>query len=82
MLEDTKLTRNELLSMFLIANEASEGIFGLSLIISNDNSLIDSIMALNSSLSGAGLASGISDIVAVKYGFSVMILLISKRFFP
>ena len=66
MLEDTKFTKNESLSIFLIAKLASEGIFGLSFIISKDNSLIESIIALNSSFSFAGLASGISDIVAVK----------------
>ncbi len=64
------MTRNELLSIFFIAKLASEGMFGLSLIISKDKSFIDSIIALNSSLSLAGLASAISDIVAVKYGDS------------
>jgi len=32
-LEETKLIRKELLSIFLIAKEASEGILGLPLII-------------------------------------------------
>ena len=64
------MTRKELLSIFLIAKLASEGMFGLSFIISNDKSLIDSIIALNSLLSVAGFASAISEIVAVKYGFS------------
>ena len=37
--------RNELLSMFLIAKDASDGMFGLCFIISKDKSLIDSIAA-------------------------------------
>ena len=40
--------KNESLSIFLIANDASDGIVGLCLIILRDNSLIESIAALNS----------------------------------
>ena len=54
MFEDTKLTKNELLSIFLMANVASVGIFGLSLIISKDKSLMESIIAANSLLSFEG----------------------------
>jgi hypothetical protein len=46
--DETKLIRNELLSIFLIANDASDGIVGLCFIILRDNSLIESIAALNS----------------------------------
>ena len=48
MFDDTKLIKNELLSIFFIAKEASLGMFGLSFIISKANSLIESIIAENS----------------------------------
>ena len=51
ILDETKFTKNELLSIFFIAKEASEGIFGFLLIISKERSLMDSIIALNSELS-------------------------------
>ena len=66
--------------MFLIAKAASEGILGLFLIIFKDFSFIESIIALNSSFSFAGLASGTSLMVAVIYGVEVITSLTSKRF--
>ena len=66
--------------MFLIAKAASEGILGLFLMIFNDFSFIESIIALNSSFSFAGLASGTSLMVAVIYGVEVITSLTSKRF--
>jgi hypothetical protein len=65
-LEETKLIRKELLSIFLMAKLASVGIFGLCLIISRERSLIESIMALNSSLLESGFSSGRSEIVALR----------------
>jgi len=47
-LEETKLTKNDLLSIFLIAKVASVGKLGLSCIILTANSFKDSIIALNS----------------------------------
>ena len=44
--------------MFLIANDASEGIFGFLLIISSDKSFMESIIALNSELFFPGFSSG------------------------
>ena len=70
MLEETKLIKNGLLSMFLIAKVASVGIFGLSLIIWIAKSLIDSTIALNSTSLLSGRSSGTSLIVAFKYGSS------------
>jgi len=64
MLDDTKLIKKELLSIFLIAKDASLGIFGLSFIISSASSFIDSIIAENSLFFTAGFASEISRIVA------------------
>mgnify|MGYP001090047733 CR=1 FL=1 len=64
-LELTKLIRKDELSMFLIAKAASEGILGLFLMIFNDFYFFESIIALNSSFSFAGLASGTSLMVAV-----------------
>ena len=57
-LDDTKFIKKDLLSMFLIANEASEGIFGFLLIISSDKSFIESIVALNFELVFPGFSSG------------------------
>ncbi len=82
MLDETKFIKNELLSIFFIAKEASEGIFGFLLIISKERSLIDSIIALNSELSRPGLTSGTSLMFAVIYGFLDIILSISNLFFP
>ena len=48
MLEEMKLIKNVGLSMFLIANWASVGMLGESLIMFNANSFIESMMALNS----------------------------------
>ncbi len=48
MLEATKFTKKESLSIFLIAKEASEGIFGDSLIICKATSFTLSTKALNS----------------------------------
>jgi hypothetical protein len=45
--------------MFLIANEASDGIFGFLLIISSDKSFIESIVALNFEFAFPGFSSGI-----------------------
>jgi hypothetical protein len=42
------LIRKELLSIFFIANDASDGIFGFLLMISRARSLIESIVAVNS----------------------------------
>ena len=82
MFDDTKFTKNELLSIFFIAKEASLGIFGLSLIISSAKSLIESIIAENSLFFTAGLASGKSLIVAFMYGCSVNTSATLKRFLP
>ena len=60
MLEDTKLIKKEGLSMFFIAKEASDGIFGLPLIICKAKSFIDSIIAPNSAFFNSGLTSGTS----------------------
>ena len=66
ILEETKLIRNELLSIFLIAKVASVGMFGLSVIICIANSLTESIIAENSLSFLAGRASLTSLIVAFK----------------
>ena len=66
MLDDTKLIKNGLLSMFFMAKVASEGIFGLSFIISIDISLIDSIIVANSSSFFFGRISFTSLIFALK----------------
>ena len=55
--EETKLIKKEGVSIFLMANEASEGMAGLFLIIFKLNSFIASTIALNSALPSAGLAS-------------------------
>ena len=47
MLEQTKFIKNAGLWIFLIANEASDGILGFSLIIFSAMSLIASIVAVN-----------------------------------
>ena len=65
MFEDTKFIKKELLSMFLMANEASLGIFGLCFMISKDKSLIDSMAALNASLWPCGATSATALILAV-----------------
>ncbi|CAI8256477.1 MAG: Uncharacterised protein [Flavobacteriaceae bacterium] len=52
--------------MFLIANEASLGILGLSFIIAKDFSFIVSTITKNSSLSFAGLASSTPLTLAVR----------------
>ena len=82
ILEDTKFTRKELLWIFLIANDASVGIFGLSLIIFNAKSLIESIVALNflSSFSGFNSINSLTE--ANIKGSSEIKFLILKRFFP
>src|SRR5690606_11091663 len=72
MLEDTKFIKNELLSIFLMANEASLGMFGLSLLICKAKSFIGSIMASCSLLFLLGLVSGTSRMVAFISGFSVI----------
>src|SRR5690606_21377822 len=72
MLEETKVIKNELLSIFLMTNEASLRMFVLSLIICKDKSFIDSIMASNPMLYLLGLVSGTSRMVAFIYGFSVI----------
>ena len=82
MLEHTKLTKNESLWIFLIANDASLGIFGFSSIILRAISLIDSIVAPNSLLFFSGFNSGISLIFAVIYGSSETICSIENLFFP
>ena len=82
MLDETKLIKNELLSIFFIAKDASDGIFGFRFIISNESSLIESTISLNSELSSPGLTSEISLIFAVIYGFSEIILSISNLFLP
>ena len=74
--------RNELLSMFLIAKDASDGMFGLCFIISKDKSLIDSIAATNSTSSFLGMNSSTLFILAVIYGFSETNSVISNLFFP
>ena len=45
-------------------------------------SLIESIIALNSSFPFSGRSSGTSRTVATRYGFSVITSAILKRFFP
>ena len=52
--------------MFLIAKEASEGMFGLCLMICNASSLIDSIIALNSESAKSGMISGTLSITALR----------------
>ena len=54
---ETKFIKKDWLSIFFIANVASVGMFGLSLMISIANSLIESAMALNSVSFFAGLFS-------------------------
>ena len=63
--EHTKLIRKVLLSIFLIAKEASDGMFGFLLIISSASSLIESIAAINSLSFLPGLSSGFDFIFAV-----------------
>ena len=57
MLDATKFTRNESLSIFLIAKEASEGMFGDSLIICSATSFTLSTKALNSLSPFSGFVS-------------------------
>ena len=52
--------------MFLIAKVASDGMFGLSLMISIAKSLIDSIIVINSSSFFFGRTSFTSFILALK----------------
>ena len=59
-----------------MAKVASVGIFGLSLIISKERSLIESIIAVNSSFPCSGFDSDKSEMVAVRYGFSEITSLI------
>ena len=66
MFEETKLIKNGLLSIFLIAKVASEGIFGLSFMISMAKSFIDSIIVENSSSFFFGRTSFTSFILALK----------------
>jgi len=66
MFEETKLIKNGLLSIFFMAKVASEGIFGLSFMISIANSLIESTMVLNSSSFASGRFSTTSLIVALR----------------
>ena len=82
ILDDIKLMRNDVLSIFLIAKAASEGIFGFSCTILIERSLTASIVASNSLSFASGFTSGISFIIALMYGFSSTILSISKRFLP
>ena len=56
--EATKFIRKELLSIFFIANEASDGMFGFLFMISKDKSLIESIIELNSEFYLPGFSSG------------------------
>ena len=80
--EDTKLIKNDPLWMFWIAKEASEGRFGLILIILSASSFIPSTMASNSLLLGAGFFSFISLTEATINGFSWTMALSLNRFFP
>ena len=64
-MDETKLTKNDLLSIFLIAKVASLGKLGLSWIILTANSLSESIIALNSVSFFLGRFSGTSFTVAV-----------------
>ena len=82
ILDETKFTKNELLSIFLIAKEASEGIFGLCLMICKANSFIESIMALNSESADSGIISGTPSIKAFIYGSIEVIFSIVNLFFP
>ena len=68
--------------MFFIAKDASEGILGFSLIIFRAKSFIESIVAINFLSVESGLDSGISFIVAVKYGSSEIMSFSSNLFFP
>ena len=63
--DETKLIRKELLSIFLIANDASDGIFGFLFIISRARSLIESMVAVNSEFVVPGFVSGELFIFAV-----------------
>jgi hypothetical protein len=66
MFEDTKLTRNESLFMFFMANDASDGMFGLSAMICSARSLIESMTAANSLSPFLGSSSGNSETVAFR----------------
>ena len=66
ILEETKLIRNDWLSIFFIAKVASDGIFGLSLIIVIAKSLIESTIAENSVSCLLGLFSSTSFIKAFR----------------
>ncbi len=76
------MIKNDWLSIFFIANVASEGIFGLSLMICIANSFTESKIAVNSESFSSGRSSVTSLIVAVMYGSSETTSSISKRFFP
>ena len=82
MFEETKLIKNAELWIFLIANDASDGMLGFSFIIFKAISFIASIVAENLLFDFFNASSETGSTVAWMYGSVLTIDLILNLFFP